>query len=43
VVNNHFEMLARFRLDEYTVFLQKVTGRWEEELGLTPDGGGDAS
>jgi hypothetical protein len=31
VVNNHFEMLARFRLDEYTVFLQKVTGRWEEE------------
>lgn len=31
VVNNHFDMLCRFRLDEYSVFLQKVTGRFVEE------------
>jgi hypothetical protein len=31
VVTNEFGMLARFRLDEYTVFLTKLTGRFQAE------------
>jgi hypothetical protein len=31
VVRNEFDMLAKFRLDDYVTFLQKITGRWKEE------------
>lgn len=30
VVRNEFDMLSKFRLDEYTTFLRKITGRYEE-------------